>query len=127
MHVMSTNEEANQKWLMYSKYWSHYHEMQCLPMGLSNSPDIFQEKMSELMYGLENVRAYIDDLLVISKGTFTEHLADVDQVLKQLRDAGLKVNDARFARIKASSLTLGLGSRGLCQRQRWIVGSWSII
>ncbi len=28
MHVMSTNEEANRKWLMYSKYWSHYHEMQ---------------------------------------------------------------------------------------------------
>jgi len=74
--------------------WGKY-EMQCLPMGLSNSPDIFQEKMSELMYGLENVRAYIDDLLVISKGTFTEHLADVDQVLKRLRDAGLKVNASK--------------------------------
>ena len=27
-HVMSANEEANQKWLMYSKFWSHYHETQ---------------------------------------------------------------------------------------------------
>ncbi len=104
--------------------WGKY-EMQCLPMGLSNSPDIFQEKMSELMYGLENVRAYIDDLLVISKGTFTEHLADVDQVLKQLRDAGLKVNDARFARIKASSLTLGLGSLGL-YKFRWRI-QWTLV
>jgi hypothetical protein len=36
-----------------------------LPVGkevrnaLSNLPNIFQEKMSELMYGLENVRAYL--------------------------------------------------------------------
>jgi hypothetical protein len=28
MHVMSANEEANQKWLMYSKFWSRYHETQ---------------------------------------------------------------------------------------------------
>jgi Reverse transcriptase (RNA-dependent DNA polymerase) len=71
--------------------WGKY-EMQCLPMGLCNSPDIFQEKMSELMYGLENVRAYIDDLLVISTGTYSEHLTDVEKVLAQLQDAGLKVN-----------------------------------
>ncbi len=25
---MSANEEANQKWLMYSKFWSHYHKTQ---------------------------------------------------------------------------------------------------
>ena len=55
--------------------------MQCLPMGLSNSPDIFQEKMSELMYDLEGVRTYIDDLLVISNGSFDDHLARVDDVL----------------------------------------------
>jgi len=27
-HVMSTNKEANQNWLMYSKFWSRYHERQ---------------------------------------------------------------------------------------------------
>ena len=36
-----------------------------LPMGLCNSPDIFQEKMSDLMSGLEFTRAHLDDLLVI--------------------------------------------------------------
>ena len=44
--------------------WGKY-EYTRLPMGLCNSPDIFQAKMGELMYDLENVRAYIDDLLVI--------------------------------------------------------------
>jgi hypothetical protein len=32
-----------------------------LPMGLSISPDIFQEKMSEPMTGLDFARAYLDD------------------------------------------------------------------
>ena len=34
--------------------WGKY-EFNCLPMGLCNSPDIFQEKMSELMSGPEFV------------------------------------------------------------------------
>ena len=36
-------------------------------MGLCNSPDIFQEKMSELFVGLDTVRVYIDDLLRINR------------------------------------------------------------
>jgi hypothetical protein len=61
-------------------------------MGLCNSPDIFQEKMSELMVGLEFARAYIDDLLVISNGNFDDHLDKLEQVLSRLLEAGLKVN-----------------------------------
>ena len=40
--------------------WGKY-EYSKLPMGLCKSPDIFQEKMNELMEGLECVRAYLDD------------------------------------------------------------------
>ena len=68
------------------------YEYQRLPMGLCNSPDIFQEKMSSLMAGLEFVRAYIDDLLVISKGNWEDHLDKLETVLERLKQAGLKVN-----------------------------------
>jgi len=61
-------------------------------MGLSNSPDVFQEKMNELFHGFDFVRAYIDDLLVITKGTFQDHLVKLRRVFDKLRDAGLKVN-----------------------------------
>jgi RNase H-like domain found in reverse transcriptase/Reverse transcriptase (RNA-dependent DNA polymerase) len=71
--------------------WGKY-EYQRLPMGLCNSPDIFQEKMSTLMQDLEYVRAYIDDLLIITHGSFEEHIDKLKVVLGQLRDAGLKVN-----------------------------------
>jgi hypothetical protein len=47
-------------------------------MGLCNSPDIFQEKMSEMMEGLEFVRTYLDDLLCLTKGTVKDHLEKLD-------------------------------------------------
>lgn len=71
--------------------WGKY-EYLALPQGLCNSPDVFQEKMSDLMEGLEFVRTYIDDLLVLTTGSFEDHLQKLDTVMQRLRDAGLKVN-----------------------------------
>jgi len=68
------------------------HEHQAIPMGLCNSPDIFQEKMSELMDGLAFVQTCIDDLLCLTKGTFSDHLEKVELVLQRLQKEGLKVN-----------------------------------
>ena len=42
------------------------HKQHKLPMGLANSPDIFQEKMSTLFQELTCVRTHIDNLLDIS-------------------------------------------------------------
>ena len=61
-------------------------------MGLSNSPDIFQEKMNELFSGLEYVRAYIDDLFIITTDSWDAHINQLDEVLNRLQKAGLKVN-----------------------------------
>jgi hypothetical protein len=41
---------------------------------------------------LEYVRAYIDDLLVITRGTLEDNLEKLREVLRRLREAGLKVN-----------------------------------
>jgi len=41
------------------------------------------------------VRAYIDDLLVITRGTLEDHLVKLGEVLRRLRKAGLKVNAAK--------------------------------
>ena len=38
-------------------------------MRVCNSPDIFQENISELFDGFDMVRAYIDDVLVRTKTT----------------------------------------------------------
>jgi hypothetical protein len=75
--------------------WGKYSYKR-LPMGMAGSPDIFQGKMSELMESLEFVRAYLDDLLCISKLSLEDHLEKLEVVLWRLRDAGLKVNAAKL-------------------------------
>ncbi len=85
--------------------WGKY-EYQVLPMGLLNSPDIFQENMSNLFRDLEFVREYIDDLLVTSSGSLTDHLEKVEQVLHRLQKAGLRVNanKSKFCRTEVEYL-----------------------
>ena len=63
-----------------------------LPMGIAGSPDIFQGKMTSLMAGLEFVRTYLDDVLIISSLTFKEHLSKLELALSRVAQAGLKVN-----------------------------------
>jgi hypothetical protein len=63
-----------------------------LPMEISCSPDMFQEKMSELMQHLNFVRTYLDDLLVILSGTLDDQLEKMELVFKLLSDKGLRVN-----------------------------------
>ena len=90
-------------------------EYQRIPMGLCNSPDIFQEKMSELMDGLEFVRTYIDDLLCITKGTFDDHLDKLERVFARLQQAGLKVNARKsfFAREQLEYLGYWITREGI--------------
>jgi hypothetical protein len=65
-------------------------------VGIAGSPDMFQGKMLELMESLEFVKVYLDDLLCISKLSLEDHLEKLEEVLRQLRDAGLKVNVAKI-------------------------------
>jgi len=74
--------------------WGKYSYMR-LPMGFAGSADIFQAEMMDLMESLEYERAYIDDLLVITRGTLEDHLEQQREVLRRLHDAGLKVNAAK--------------------------------
>ena len=48
--------------------------------------------MNELFVGLDNVRAYIDDLLILSNSSWENHLNDLDKVFKRLKNARLKIN-----------------------------------
>ena len=61
-------------------------------MGIAGSPDIFQEKMSDLMATLEFVRTYLDNVLTITNSIFSDQLEKLEQMLKKLDEAGLRVN-----------------------------------
>ena len=61
-------------------------------MGLCNSPDIFQEKMNKLFYGLNHVRTYTNDLLIICNESLEEYSKKIDKALSKLKSVGFKVN-----------------------------------
>ena len=71
--------------------WGKYSYLR-LPMGMSGSADIFQSKMTALMENLEYVRCYIDDLLILTKGSFQDHLEKLEVVFERLKDAKLRIN-----------------------------------
>ena len=63
-----------------------------LPKGLCISGDIFQAKVNELLGDIEGLYAYIDDILLTTKGSFEEHLQQLRTCFQRFRNAGLKVN-----------------------------------
>ncbi len=44
---------------------------------------------------LEYVQAYIDDILIITRGSLDDHLLKIESVLTRLCDAGLNFNTAK--------------------------------
>ena len=63
-----------------------------LPMGLCVATDVFQARLGELFLDMKNVLIYIDDILVVSHGTFEEHLNILHEVLDRLIKKGMQVN-----------------------------------
>jgi hypothetical protein len=59
--------------------WGKY-SYQRLPMGFAGLADIFQAEMGNLMAALEYIRAYIDNLLVVTKSSHDDHLGKLEQV-----------------------------------------------
>jgi Reverse transcriptase (RNA-dependent DNA polymerase) len=71
--------------------WAKYSYLR-LPMRIANAPDIFQSNINQLMEGLDYVRAYLDDILIVTKNTYEDHLAKLDTALQRLHTAYLKIN-----------------------------------
>jgi hypothetical protein len=53
--------------------WGKYSYKR-LHMGFGGSANIYQAHIIDLMASLEFVQAYMDDLLIITRGTLDEHL-----------------------------------------------------
>ena len=94
--------------------WGKYEYLR-LPMGLCNSPDLFQEHMSELMAGLEFVKVYIDDILCLTKSDFKDHLRKLEEVFMRIEQAGLRINAEKsfFAKPEVDYLGFHINRKGI--------------
>jgi hypothetical protein len=60
--------------------WEKYSYKR-LPMGFGGSANLFHAQMMDLMAYLKFVQAYMDNLLIITRGTLDEHLQKMETVL----------------------------------------------
>lgn len=74
---------------------SHYgiFEWTTMPFGLTNAPATFQRALNIILSGLkwQICLVYLDDVIIFSSSA-EQHIKDVDQVLKRLREAGVTLN-----------------------------------
>lgn len=61
-----------------------------LPFGISSVPGIFQRTIENLLQGISSVIVRLDDILVTGK-TRCEHLQNLEEVLKKLEAAGVRL------------------------------------
>ena len=71
--------------------WGKYRYCR-LPMGLNGSSDILQAIINDIMGDLPDVRAYLDDILITTAGSFEDHLKHLELVLQRLEDVGFAGN-----------------------------------
>ena len=55
-------------------------------------PAEFQKAMDYTVVGLQNTYCFLDDIIIVSTGTETDHLAYVTNCLKKLDEDNLRVN-----------------------------------
>ena len=82
------------------------NEYNRIAMGVWIAPDIFRERMDDLVENLESVRVYLDDFLIVASGSLEEYLSKVKEVTKwlHLSDLKFKIDRWKFAVSKVEYL-----------------------
>jgi transposase InsO family protein len=107
-------DEYSQKLCTTILPWGKYRYRR-LPMGIKNSPDIFQAVINDLLGDLDFAQVYLDDILITSDGTFQDHLQKLEIVFKRLEHANFRANLLKcfFAQEELEYLGYWLTRRGL--------------
>ena len=83
--------------------------------GLTVMPTEFQKVMDSILAGTKNAFIFIDDILIVTKGTKDEHLQQVREILKTLDEANLqlKTDKCIFAKNKIDWLRFDISVTGV--------------
>ena len=94
--------------------WGKY-EYTRLPMGIKLAGDAFQQRMNDLLGHLPFVRCYLDDVLIVTKTNWADHLTAINTVLETMATAGLKVNAEKsfFGRKQLDYLGYRISQEGI--------------
>jgi transposase InsO family protein len=65
-----------------------------MPFGIANAPAIFQRAIDQVIAGIPNTAAYLDDILITGK-IDEEHIQTLERVLSKLAEFGFTCNPAK--------------------------------
>ncbi|GJV86859.1 reverse transcriptase [Tanacetum coccineum] len=86
-----------------------HYEWNVLPFGLKQEPSIYQRFIDNNLQGLENIcLAYIDDIIVFTKGDEQEHIKAVSKVLQRIKEKGLVLSQKKSKLLQTEVEYLGL-------------------
>ena len=77
-----------------------------LPFGVASAPALFQRAMDGILQGIPHVVCYMDDILVTGTSA-AEHAANLEEVLKRLKQHGLRLREKKCAFYQDSVQYLG--------------------
>ncbi len=83
-----------------------------MPFGLMNFQAIFQSMMDRILLSVDNLRSYVDNIVIFSKSSEEGalHLETVFQILKALR---LKIKECSFMKSSVELLSLIVDKNGV--------------
>ena len=83
--------------------------------GLTIMPPDFQKIMHKLLHQVRNTSAFIDNILNVTKGTLQQHIEKVEEVMKTIDEAGirLKFRKCKIAQSKTEWLNYHLSVSGI--------------
>ena len=91
-----------------------FYQYTRVPFGIASTPTLFQRNMDTILQGIPNTICYLYDILVTGKSP-EAHLANLEEVLKRLRQHGLRDRPSKCAFTQDSVKYLGhkIDSRGV--------------
>jgi len=106
-------EEESQKYLMLNTHLGFFKPTR-LMYGVSSAPGIFQRFMDNVVKGFENVKCYLDDVILGAKDK-RMLLAKLDKLLQKFASLNIRVNLAKCKWLKEEVECLGhiVGKDGL--------------
>lgn len=78
-----------------------------MSFGLRNAPATFQRLMCKVLSGVPNCEVYLDDIVLYSSSSWSDHIQLILTVFERLRDASLTLNLAKCEFGKATVTYLG--------------------
>ena len=75
---------------MYDHHNVRKYRYKHLTIVVANSPENFQQRMNDLFHGFEFIHAYINEIFILTKRDWEDHVQNLELTLNNLKEKGLK-------------------------------------